>query len=290
MPAATDGEAAGVRTRRPTNVDASASNSNIAGSAGTVGTDRPARGRRPPSRPRAGQLMAVVGAELAQQRRHVRLDGPFGDVQAGSDLRVRPVLADQRQHLASRAASFRRSPARRYEPRPERAGDRNEVRRGECERRLGAARARGARSAPTRPARNPRGSTVRTIAAVAALTMISPPPSRAAQPGNPIHRRTEVVAVAFDASPVCTPTRVRDRRAGRPRLDPIACCSPVRSTKRVAGPAEHRERRVALTLRLDQRAALRRRPRPRRSRRDGRAQSPSPPARAPTTPSNPPHR
>ena len=48
----------------------------------------------------AGQRPAVGRAELAQQRRHVRLDRADGDEQTVGDLGVRQVLLHEGEHLS----------------------------------------------------------------------------------------------------------------------------------------------------------------------------------------------
>ena len=64
-----------------------------------VGCDgSPAPWRRASSR-------RCAAPELAQQRGHVRLDGPFGDVQAGGDLGVGQVLTEQRAAPRPRGAT-----------------------------------------------------------------------------------------------------------------------------------------------------------------------------------------
>ena len=58
------------------------------------------------------QLLATGHAELAQQRRHVALDGPHGDDQAARDLGVAEMRRDQTQHLglALRDTRLRQGP------------------------------------------------------------------------------------------------------------------------------------------------------------------------------------
>jgi hypothetical protein len=64
------------------------------GSSGAVGSPSLPHPRR-----HVGQLAPVAGAELAQQRRHVALDGAHRDEQAGTDLGVAQMLAERGKHL-----------------------------------------------------------------------------------------------------------------------------------------------------------------------------------------------
>ena len=75
---------------RPTNdVSGDGSDGAVASGAATVAGPEAQLGQRP----------AVGHVELAQQRRHVALDGPHRDDQAPGDLLVGQVLAHERQHL-----------------------------------------------------------------------------------------------------------------------------------------------------------------------------------------------
>src|SRR5437764_13583916 len=51
------------------------------------------------TRYQVAQSVAVAAGKLAEQARHVLLDGTRGDVQPPGDLRVAPALGDQQEHL-----------------------------------------------------------------------------------------------------------------------------------------------------------------------------------------------
>ena len=202
----------------------------------------------------ADQLMAITGPGLAQQRRHVRLDSPFRDVQASGDLGVREVLADQREHLRltprRHAVGSGRSNGRRPPPR-----DRLEIGGHQRQRRLRfveAAQLDRAQVDQLAASWQCRTYDRRRCRADNDLTA----PSDAAQPRHTIDRRTQVVAVAFNGFARVHANPRANCHTRRPQLDPHRPLQAVRGAQRVAGPAERRERRVTLTLGLDQGAAL----------------------------------